>query len=92
MMGLGPELFVFSTFFTRFFNAIVSFLYLFQHRHAGLEFAGLDGTALGFQDPGNHIGLLWRDGPNSHCSDNSALCFGDFIGGLILGQFKRNWA
>lgn len=90
MMRLGPELFVFSNFSIRFFNAIVSFLHLFQHRHAGLEFAGLDGTALGFQDPRNHIDLLWRYGPNSHFSDNSPLCFGDFIGSLILGQCKRN--
>jgi len=90
MMDLGPELFVFSNCSISFFNAIVSFLNLFQHRNAGLGFAGLDGTELGFQDPRNHIGLLWRYGPNSHCSDNSPLCFGGFIGGLILGQCKRN--
>ena len=92
MMGVVPELFVLSNFSIRFFNAIVSFLHLFQHCHAGLEFAGLDGTALGFQDPRYHISLLWRYVSNSHCADDSPLCFGNIIGGFNLGQCKRDRA
>jgi hypothetical protein len=86
MMGLGPELFVFSNFSIRFFNAIGSTLHLFQHRHADLEFADLDGTALGFQDQRNHIGLLWRYVPNSHCADDSSLGLGNIRGASIFGN------
>ena len=85
-MGWVPELFSLSNFAIRCFSAINSNFHLFQGRHAGLKFTGLDGSALGFQDPRNHIGLLWRYVSNSHCADDSSLGLGNIRGASIFGN------